>query len=274
MKRTANGWGLEWGAAAALACLCAAPVLAQAPAKKAAPKPTAPPLTGPGSLNGVWNNAGFKDYRTGPPVGAEPSFKTADGEPVPMQPWAAEVVAKRREGVRNGHPFANNSATCVTDGMPSATGTPPELAIQILENPEQKQVSILYEFFSTFRIIHLDEKHAADPDPTFMGNAVGHWEKDTLVVDTTAVSTKTTIMGVIPHSEDLHIVERLRRTGKDTMEDKITIDDPKTFTKPWNMQTRFKRVPGMQLAEFVCENNRNGADQNGQTSIQLQSSAK
>ena len=269
MKRLEFSFRLECGVAAAMICLCAAPVSAQAaaaPAKTATPRPTKPPV-GPGSLHGIWNHVNFKDFRTGPPVGAEPSFNTADGEPIPMRPEIAKLVAERRAGVQKGLPFADNSARCITDGMPSVTSTPAQIPFQILETPGQ--ITFLYEYFSIFRIVHMNEKHPEDPDPTYMGHAVGHWEGDTLVVDTVAITDKTSIKGVIPHSEALHIVERIRRTGPTTMEDWVTIEDPGVFTKPWRMVSRFKQVPGMQIGEYVCANNRNAPDESGTTGVQL-----
>jgi hypothetical protein len=266
---------LACGLAIAATCVGESPAPAQSPAvtpQKTEPKPTRPPTAGPGSISGVWMNAAFKDYRTGPPVGAKPNLRTANGEPVPLQPEAAKIVAQRLKDYDSGHPYAHNSTRCVTDGMPSATSTPPELPLEIIETPDQ--VVFLYEYFTIFRIIHLNAKHPEDPDPTYMGNAVAHWEGDSLVVDTIAVTDKTEVLSIIPHSEDLHIVERIHRTGPDTLENRVTIEDPKTFTKPWTIVNHFKRVPGAEVKEFVCDNstNRNLPGADSSTGVQLQTS--
>ena len=203
-------------AAAAAVCLCASAAPAAQPAtdtKGAAPRPTQPPLSGPGSLTGVWANPAFKDYRTGPPVGREPTLETAD------------------------------------------------------------QVTVLFEFYGTFRIIHLNEKHQTDPDPTYFGDSVGHWEGNTLVVDTIGLTDKTTLFGA-PHGQNLHIVERIRRTGPNSLEDSMTIEDPQTFTRPFNWLVTLKQFPGMRIGEFVCDNQRNGVGVNGETSVQLQTSER
>lgn len=263
--------GLGCGVAAMAAC---AAVAAQAPAAgKAAPKPTRPPvagpLTGPGSLNGVWNSIDFKDYRTGPPVGAERLAETADGKPIPYQPEAAAIVAARRKAAAEGRPLAEASeGGCLSAGMPSQMHPPPQLPIEILENPSLNQVTVLFEFHGVFRTIYLNEKQAEDPDPSYMGSSVGHWEGGALVVDTIGLSTNTRVMGV-PHSDQLHLVERLVRTGPDTLEDRVTITDPKTFTRPWTWVIRLKRVKGMRIQEFVCDNERNLPDANGVTGVQL-----
>jgi hypothetical protein len=256
--------------AAAVACLCAAPALAQqATADKKAVRPTLPPVKGPGSISGVWNNTQFKDYRTGPPVGAEARLETADGEPLPFQPAVAQLIAQRRQDARNGKPVATNGSFCLPGGMPGMMHPPAELSLQILETPEQ--VTVLFEFYGTFRIIRLNERHQPDPDPTYFGDSVGHWEGNTLVVDTIGLTDKTMAFGA-PHSDNLHLVERIRRTGANMLEDRMTIDDPKTFTKPWTWVVDLKRVPGMRIGEYVCDNQRNGVGVAGETDVQLQSS--
>jgi hypothetical protein len=265
---------LKCGAAAA-ALLCVSPTIAasqptKAPAAKpASVAPTAPPVKGgPGSLNGVWNNPNFKDYRTGPPVGAKPNLTDENGAPIPMKPEIAKLVEEHLKGFDDGQPSGDLSANCLTDGMPAVMSPPPQLPIQFVETANQ--VTVLFEYFWTFRNIYLNAKHPEDPDPAFMGHAVGRWEGDTLVVDTIGIKDKTKIRNLIPHSEKLHIVERIRRTGPDTMENRMTIDDPEVFTRPWTWLIRYKQVEGMRLQEFVCENNRNAPDENGKTTIQLQ----
>ena len=79
-----------------------------------------------------------------------------------------------------------------------------------------------------------------------------------LVVDTVALNDRTTIDGVgMPHSESLHVVERMRRTAPDLMEVVVTIDDPKTFARPWQQRTVYRQVPaGVKITEYICANNR------------------
>ena len=126
---------------------------------------------------------------------------------------------------------------------------------QTLESPGQ--VTILVEELSYFRIIRLNAKHQEDPDPTFMGDAVGHWEGGTLVVDTIGLSDQTLLPGGIPHSEQLHVVERFRRTSKDRIELLMTFEDPKAFTTPWTTVTHLKIESNRRISEYYCENNRN-----------------
>jgi hypothetical protein len=234
------------------------------------PAANADAVIGPGSISGVWQKIGAPN---GSPVlddMYEPRAKvlaTEDGTPLPAQPWAAAVVEKRLADAEAGHPFASTKTRCLPGGIPDMMfGSGP---MQILETPGQ--VTVLRQEFTFFRIIRLNQKHAADPDPTYLGDSVGRWEGDTLVVDTIGLSDKTTIKGVIPHSEALHVVERIRPTGRDTMEITATIEDPRTFTRPWTMVTHLRRLRG-GLIEYYCENNRNAPDANGYTGMQMPAS--
>ncbi len=118
-------------------------------------------------------------------------------------------------------------------------------------------LAILNGFPGTFRIIPTDGgPHPADPDPTWMGDSIGHWEGDTLVVDTVGFNDKTEISGY-RHTEALHIVERFRRPAYDTIQYEATMDDPNVFVKPWTVSRVFQLRSDMTKAdEFVCENNR------------------
>jgi hypothetical protein len=237
-------------AAAILACAGFA-AQAQPAAPAPAPSPAKPTPGGPGSLDGIWSSINYTSIRNGRPDD-QPRYLTAEGEPRPLVPWAAKVVKDRTPP---GFNYLDDSLhRCIHRGMPYGISTTVLSPLQIVESPEQKQITVLYETFTAFRVINMDRPHSAHPKPSYMGEAVGHWDGDTLVIDTIAVSPKTTIMSVVPHSAQMHLVERLRRTGPDTMEDVMTIDDPQTFSKPWNTMARFKMVPGMRMAEFICEN--------------------
>jgi hypothetical protein len=118
------------------------------------------------------------------------------------------------------------------------------------------QLAVLHEYPGTFRAIPTDGgPHPADPDPTWMGDSIGHWEGDTLVVDTVGFNDKTEISG-IKHSEKLHIVERFTRSDYNTVEYEATIEDPNVFAQPWKITRRFSlRSDLNKVDEFVCEHN-------------------
>jgi hypothetical protein len=140
---------------------------------------------------------------------------------------------------------------CVPLGIPQSFATP--YPFQIVQTP--KLIVMIFEYPNTFRIIPTDGRpHPADPDPTWMGDAVAHWEGDTLVVDTIGFNDKTEINGYM-HTEALHVVERYHRVERG-LEYDVTVEDPNVFEKPWVFPTRvFAGRPELErVDEFVCEN--------------------
>ena len=263
--RRARTWALGLAGAWAALGLFSAPANGQTPGSA----PLTPTAHGPGSLNGAWFNSDFSrggvfDVRDG-------LRRTEEGKDPPYQPWAAAEVARRIKDADAGHPYADSQSQCLPSGMPAILFSP-ALGIQFIETP--RELLMLIEELTSFRIVRMNAEHKPDPDPTFFGDAVGHWEGDTLVVDTIGLTTRTTLDDAgTPHSEAMHLIERYRRTGPDTMEAEVTIDDPKTFTAPWTAKTHFKAL-NRSLEEYFCENQRNLADVNGRTTTQLPSAGR
>jgi hypothetical protein len=127
--------------------------------------------------------------------------------------------------------------------------------IQIVQAPQR--VVILYESWAVFRSIPTDGRdHPKNLDPNWLGNSVGKWEGDTLVVDVTGLNDKTTLdTNGHPHSDKLHLTERFRRTGPRTIAYEVTVDDPVAYTAPWKQSRVFQLKPGMELMEYVCLEN-------------------
>src|SRR5262249_52958966 len=171
-------------------------------------------------------------------------------EPPPYTP-AAE--AKRQEYVaRRG--IDDPMARCLISGVPRITTRP--LPFEIVQQPGR--VIILYEAHHAFRIIPTDGRpHPADIEPSYLGDSVGHWESDTLVVDVIGFNTNTWLAGVgTIHSEKLHVTERYTRDTPGTIIYDVKIEDPEVFTKPWLQQEIFRLRPNERLREYECiENN-------------------
>jgi len=149
-------------------------------------------------------------------------------------------------------------ADCMPTGVPGAYFVPYQW--QIVEGIDR--VIIMYEYPHLFRTIPTNvSAHQVDLDPTWMGDSIGHWEGDTLVVDTIGFNDKTELPGGFKHSEALHVVERFHRIDYDNLEWDATIDDPNVFTQPWKMHRVFPLRRDLdKVGEFVCENNRDYKD--------------
>jgi len=144
-------------------------------------------------------------------------------------------------------------STCMPPGVPQIFFVP--YYLQIVQAP--KHIVIAHEYLNQFRIIPTDGRpHPADPDPSWMGNAVAKWEGDTLVIDSVGYNDKTEING-FKHTESLHVVERISRPDVNTLSYEATIEDPNVFVSPWVIRRTFPLLPEYDsLNEFVCENNR------------------
>jgi hypothetical protein len=172
--------------------------------------------------------------------------RTVDpGKPEPL-PWAEKLVRER---------VANNSkdapgARCLTRGITNAGALFP---YELVQTPA-RLVMIFEDDIPSHRTVYLDGRpHPKDPNPNWMGHSIGHWEGDTLVIDTVGFNDRTWLdaMGH-PHTEMLHVIERLRRPDLGHLEIEFTIDDSGAYAKPWII----KRVAELDLrdeiGEYVC----------------------
>jgi hypothetical protein len=172
-----------------------------------------------------------------------------------LQPWAAEVV--KREGDRQlaGGPSLTNAAMCRPSGVPDVFTLIGSL--EMLQGPNE--VVFLYQRDNQSRHIYLNQQHAADRPPSYYGDSIGHYEGDTLVVDTIGMNDKTaTDRFGTPHTKALHVIERYRlvNDGK-TLQDLFTVEDPGAFTTVWSGVLNYKRARVPKIEEEVCaENNR------------------
>jgi len=177
------------------------------------------------------------------------SDRPAAAEKAPYQPWAAQKVLESYKNRGVDDP----SAQCLPPGIPrtSILGLYPT---QIVQTP--RLIVILYEQAHEHRIIPLNAKHPDDLVPAYMGDSVGHWEGDTLVVDVTGFNDKTWLVGTGTfHTDALHVTERYTRVDKDQINYDITMEDPKVLTKPWIIHTNLMLREGTRLQEYVCAEN-------------------
>ena len=192
---------------------------------------------------------GAQDIREYPPYNAE---------------WEARYARKLAQNSA-GIP-TDPTASCRPGGMPRIMTTPYPMEFVI----QPDRVVILHEISSQVRRIYTDgRKHPApeDLDPTYMGHSIGHWEGDTLVVDTVGMKGDTVYdVSAAPHSDKVHEVERIRRISPTQIQDVMTIEDPVAFTKPWVVTRLYDLKPTWEIQEYVCEdNNRNPIKDDGTT---------
>ena len=227
----------------------AAAVFAQAPAGRgrgrgpATPSGPTPRLPdGTPDFSGVWQGGGSNS--------GDISKGLKPGEEVVMLPWAEKLMKSRKS---QDDPQAN----CLPFGVPRGAPYP----WRIVRNPADGAAThmfILYEGnIHSFRQIFMTGKHPDDPDPTWYGHSIGHWEKDTLVVDTVGFNDKFWFdyLGH-PHTEKLHTVERYTRNDLGNMTIEVTIDDPGAYTKPFTTTGKARlQPPGDELLEYICQEN-------------------
>jgi hypothetical protein len=207
-----------------------------------APKP-APRIEGHPDMSGVYNSSSFSQMFGGRVVRGQNDPFTGK-----LKPGAEKFKVVR--GPEDTGLFSD----CKPTGVPEALFVPYQW--QIVQG--KNSIVILYEYPHLFRSIPIgDVQHPDDPDPTWMGNSVAHWEGDTLVVDVVGFNDKTELPGGFRHTESLHVVERFTRVDADNLEYEATIEDPNVFTGPWKISRGFPVRNDIQTVnEFVCENNR------------------
>jgi hypothetical protein len=203
------------------------------------------------NISGAWQTRGYLRR-----------IQPADGSLTPWLPWTKSAFEKREAAEKAGAPMFDPTAACMPSGVPRIIAAP--YPIEIIQTPDK--TVILEEVQHLFRIIHMDRKtHPKVLTPSFMGDSVGWWEGDVLVVDTVGLTDKTQVdeAGDL-HSGALHVVERIRKIDERTLEDLFTIDDPKAYSKAWTARRIFDAKPDLRFIEYVCEeNNRNAPDANG-----------
>jgi len=213
----------------------------------------------------------LKLMRAKGPAPAGPAPKTADGKPdlsgvwtpipggepyAPPQvlPWAAALMKQRME--TNSKDFPANR--CLPNGpVPLAFPYP----FKFIQAPSI--IVMLWEFDTPgHRQIFMDGRgHPRDLNPTWMGHSIGKWEGDTLVIDSSGFNDQSwlTLSG-LPHTEQLHVIERVRRPDFGHLEIDITVEDSGTFSAPWKRRARAALAPNDEIMEYLCsENNKDAA---------------
>ncbi len=229
---------------ALLALLCL-PVFAQ---EMTAPEPSGPPKPAPRMADGHPDFSGYWKGQRGMVPGGNIA-KDLPGLKLPLTP-AGEAAWKR-----NVTATVDPEALCILGGIPrhNASGLPFEIVAGA------KKVVFLY-WYSYYRLIPIDaaRKHSEDPDPSFFGEELGHWDGNTLVIDSTGFKDTQVWADEngSPHSDALHVVERWTRPDADHIHVETLIEDPKFYTRPFTYsRTWIAGKPDEEVHEYSCSEN-------------------
>jgi hypothetical protein len=232
-------------------------MLAVAQEKKpaTAAQPSGPAPRGPDGHASLGSAPGAKGYwEVRPGLGGFPR-----PDSVPFQPWARAVYQYRQKTNAKDSPLV----ACKAASGPAFFNAP---GFDFVDSPEQKSLFILnIAGPHSWRVIYMDGRPHPTGDalrPTFLGHSVGHWEADTLVIDTVGFNEKQWPAGSYPTTDQLHLTERISRPDLRTLSYEATIDDPGAYTKPWTIhwtiseKTASSWIAGGEIFEYICEDAR------------------
>lgn len=226
------------------------PVSAQEKKPAAAPQPAQPAPRGPDGHVALGSSPEAKGYwEVRPGLGGFPRPNT-----VPFQPWARAVYTYRQKTNGKDSPLV----ACKPATGSSFFNAP---GFDIVDVPELKSIFILnIAGPHSWRVIHMDGRpHPTALRPTFLGDSVGRWEGDTLVIDTVGLNEKQWPAGSYPTTDQLHLTERISRPNLRSLTYEATIDDPGAYTAPWtvrwaiNEKTASSWIAGGEIFEYICE---------------------
>jgi hypothetical protein len=192
--------------------------------------------TNPPNLTGFWNN----QYT--------PNLAQALGQEPPYTSYGAERW-------KNVDTKDDPTGMCLPVG-PSRAFTAP-MPFQVVQGPTM--VAFLFEYQTIYRMVYMDKKHPPEimDYPEFMGHSIGHWEADTLVIDTVGINERSWLdTAGHEHSAQLHLIERIQKLDDDHLKYTVTYDDPIFFTQPWSITRTFTRgKPTDRIMTYSCEEN-------------------
>ena len=206
-----------------------------------------------------------------PPPGekADPRYSPTPIPDPPLKPeYKAEWQAnqkKLQQRIEEGQPAGDNYVHCIPDGMPAMMmGMFP---MEVFQRPEQ--INITQEAFTQVRRVYMNQTLPKwdEVDPSFYGASVGHWEGDTLVMETTGIKEDVRFRWT-PHSGAMKITERMRLLAPDILSDQITVEDS-YLERPWVYSYSFRRMKDYKLQEYVCEDNRDYVTEDGQQKLRI-----
>ena len=222
--------------------------------------------------SGVWEPARFAGRPNTPPPGAAGSG-APPGPPAPPKltpEYAAKYAAFQEKNRKTpGINFTTQVANCVPPGLPSSMNQP--YPFEFLFTPGR--VTILIETYSMVRRVYLDgQVKPEETDASYQGTSVGHWDGDTLVVETSNILPETSpLQGIIGHSDQFKVTERIKLEDPETLAIQTTVQDPAIFVEPYTTTSRYARHKDWHIYEYVCaQNNHDSVDEHGNAGFSLE----
>jgi hypothetical protein len=271
MERTA-AWTSIVGACL-LVALTALPTAAQdddggpAPARASGP-PRPTPRWPDGTVNlgappgekGNWDGGGLlatnpKNYEI--LLGRKGQTGQVHVKDVPLQQWARDLLDERHAKFIADEPYTR----CKPSPGPRSFAT--AYGVELLNVPGSNAIYLFQQGGAhSFRTIYTDGRaHPKDLEPSYFGHSIGHWEGDTLVIDTVGFNERTWMSrDALPHTEQMHMIERVTRTDFNTLRYEVTFDDPGAYTAPWTSGFTKRWNPQSELFEYVCQGNNFGPE--------------
>ena len=208
---------------------------AGAPANAAAPAATQ-------DISGVWWATTYS-----------PKIQLVGGGDLPYTETGKAAYDKNIAALKSGQLIDAARRYCVPDGVPRILATP--YPFEIIHTPGQ--TTILYEMNHAIRPVAMDKPLPSDKDlipyPYYLGHSVGHWEGDTLVVETAGFNDKTFLDATgAPHSDAMRTTERLRKIGNNQLEDVVTVHDPDMFTRDFSARFVYQQRNDIRIQDYVC----------------------
>jgi hypothetical protein len=207
----------------------------------------------PGQVLPVTNDPAHPFVGNG--AGRQPTYRIADLSNPNLKPWVKEHMKKDNDEVLAGKIAFTARQSCMHAGVPGFMAYGGPTPLYFVQTP--KVVWLIFSGDHQVRRVYMDVPHSENPTPSWYGESVGHYEGDTLVIDTIAQNTKTVVDPYrTPHTDKLHVIERWQMTeeGKG-LEVVFKVDDPDTFYQPWWGKRRYRRVQEAMLEDVCAENN-------------------
>jgi hypothetical protein len=204
-----------------------------------------------GNDSGSWDPPGIGDM-AGTGGGFAGTAQPDQKIDVPFLPWAKAAFQQRNATLTKDDP----EGFCLPPGIPRMYAT--SFPFQIYQTPN-RIVFVFEGGAHMWRVVYMDGRKHTPPDklnPTYLGEAIGHWEGDTLVVDVTGFNDRSWLDAAgHAHTEQLHVVERFTRVNQLILHYQATIEDPGAYSKPWSASWNILFHPGLEPLEYICQEN-------------------